>query len=115
MDSLLERLLDAAPVNINVVDAEGRILYINEATAACLGRSKAELLGGSDRDLLPPEQFEAIRETDREVLRTGKPARTRIRLDFPTGGKLMIDQKFPLTLPDGSIAVGGIDITLDDD
>ena len=34
MDSLLERLLDAAPVNINVVDAEGRILYINEATAA---------------------------------------------------------------------------------
>lgn len=114
MESLLERLLEAAPVNIYVVDAEGRILYINEATAACLGRPKAELLGGSDRDLLPPEQVEAIRETDREVLRTGKPVLARIRLDFPTGAKLMIDQKFPLTLPDGSIAVGGIAIALDD-
>lgn len=53
-------------------------------------------------------QFEAIREQDREVLRTYKPVRTCIRFDYPSGVKMMIDKKFLLTLPDRFIAIGGM-------
>jgi two-component system, cell cycle sensor histidine kinase and response regulator CckA len=46
--------LDALPLATAVKDRQGRILYINAAGAAGYGRSCVEMIGGYERDLLPP-------------------------------------------------------------
>ncbi|MEO1003704.1 MAG: PAS domain-containing protein [Cyanobacteria bacterium J06638_7] len=113
MASNLERLIDAAPAHIYLKDAEGRVLFVNQATATALAQAKEELIGGLDRDHLPPEQMATIRDHDLAVLQSGTPQSFQMKLDFPGGSKTMVDHKFPVTLEDGSTGVGGIAVVVE--
>ena len=73
-DHLIERnhLLGTVLANLDghvyLKDAEGRYLYANERVLELYGRTAAEVIGRSDRDLLPPEVAERLIAIDRYVL-----------------------------------------------
>jgi PAS domain S-box-containing protein len=63
-DSVVRRLLDAAPDAIVVVDEQGRIVLANQQTQPLFGYAKGELLGQAV-ELLIPERLRAGHEAHR--------------------------------------------------
>jgi PAS domain S-box-containing protein len=55
MDLLYRGLVDGSPAIIYVLDAEGRVVFINEAVERLLGYSKAELVGSDLIEIVVPE------------------------------------------------------------
>ncbi|RBH34584.1 hypothetical protein C3F00_046080, partial [Pseudomonas sp. MWU13-2860] len=54
-DAGLAAVVEAAPVGVLVVAADGRMLYVNSALESMFGYSKAQLLGQKVEMLLPAE------------------------------------------------------------
>lgn len=55
MDLLYRGLVDGSPAIIYVLDADGKVVFINDAVERLLGYSKAELVGGDLIDIVFPE------------------------------------------------------------
>ncbi len=76
-DALQNRniLLNAVTEGINdamfIKDIEGRYLMINMFGAAVLGRSKEEIIGKRDSDLLSPKIAQKVMQDDKQVIKTG--------------------------------------------
>lgn len=70
----MERLIDAAPDAILVIDREGRILKVNDETARMLGYSQAALLG-HDVEMIVPDRFRSRHRAQRA--RYGEAPATR--------------------------------------
>jgi two-component system sensor histidine kinase/response regulator len=71
---LLRQLLDALPDPVFFKDAEGRYLRINRTLAAWYGlKDPAEAEGKSDADFYPEGFARATTETERLIMRTGRP------------------------------------------
>jgi two-component system, cell cycle sensor histidine kinase and response regulator CckA len=69
----LRACLDALPLATVVKDRHGRFLYVNAAAAAGYGKSCASMIGGTERDLLPPgNHIDQILAHDREVFESGR-------------------------------------------
>jgi PAS domain S-box-containing protein len=69
----LQACLDVLPLATVVKDRQGRFLYVNAAAAAGYGRSCAAMIGGNERDLLPPgNHIDQILAHDREVFESGR-------------------------------------------
>lgn len=60
------------PDPIFVKDREHRLVLVNDAECALAGRSREEMLGGTDYDFFPKEQVDIFWENDEIVLTTGK-------------------------------------------
>jgi len=70
----LQSLIDAAPDNLWVKDAESRFVIANRATALRMGHaSTQELIGKSDLELCPWETAQKYLADEREVIETGRP------------------------------------------
>ena len=52
LDPQVQRIADALPIRISYVDAQERLLFVNEAYAQSLGRDRATLYGRSMSDVL---------------------------------------------------------------
>ncbi|MCA9284167.1 MAG: PAS domain S-box protein [Phycisphaerales bacterium] len=72
---LLRAVTDESDDAVFVKDPEGRYLMANPALAQIVGRSVDQILGQSDEALFRPEDAVAMRETDRQVMESGEPAR----------------------------------------
>lgn len=70
--ALLETVVEGAPDPIFAKDAQGRYVLANAPAARALGTPREALPGRRARDLLPPEQAEAMERVDREVVETGR-------------------------------------------
>jgi two-component system, cell cycle sensor histidine kinase and response regulator CckA len=69
----LRACLDALPLATVVKDRQGRFLYVNAAAAAGYGKSCASMIGGTERDLLPPgNHVDQVLAHDREVFDSGR-------------------------------------------
>ena len=55
MDLLYRGLVDGSPAIIYVLDADGKVVFINEAVERLLGYSKAELVGSDLIEIVVPE------------------------------------------------------------
>jgi PAS domain S-box-containing protein len=67
LDSIVENI----PSMVFVKDAEElRFLHANKATEQLLGRSRDELIGKTEFDLLPEEQAVAVTRVEQEVIRS---------------------------------------------
>ena len=77
--ALLHAILTNTSDSIFVKDLEGRYLAINSVGAAALHRTPDEVIGRTNADLLPAPIADALRESELEVLRTGRTAQ---REDF---------------------------------
>ena len=79
------QVLDAVPLAILALDAEGIIIYWNEAAERLLGWSAAELVGRRSRDVLLEEDDRAQVDGIRDYLLAGKPYRGEFRVRRPDG------------------------------
>jgi PAS domain S-box-containing protein len=103
-DNLLTRFADAHDDLVFIKDAEGRYLLVNEANAAFFGRSKREIVGRVDGDLMPADAAARCRLTDLEAMRNGGVSLAEEEVD----GHVYETRKFAVDLGDGGIAVGGL-------
>ena len=70
----MQSLIDAAPDNLWVKDAESRFVIANRATALRMGHpSTRDLVGKSDLELCPWETAQKYLADEREVVETGRP------------------------------------------
>ncbi len=58
--------------HVFVKDRDLRFTYVNDAFARSQGLDPEEIIGKTDFDLFPPEEAEAYREADRQVLESGE-------------------------------------------
>ena len=77
-------LADNVPDSVERLDREFRHLYINAAGAALVGRTPAEVIGKTNRELGVPDPTASLWEE-------------RIRTVFETGEPLEVEDSFPTT------------------
>ncbi|MDE2490391.1 MAG: PAS domain-containing protein, partial [Elusimicrobia bacterium] len=68
----LERILNAVADPIFVKDREHRLVLVNEAFCALIGRPRESLLGRADADFMPAAQAEIFARQDDAVFDTGR-------------------------------------------
>ena len=92
----LQQFLEMAPLATYVKNRQGQYIEVNPATCQLLGRPKTEIIGRTDRDILPKETADALREGDREVLTKGKPV--CIESEVRLGGQsvYLVTTKYPV-------------------
>jgi PAS domain S-box-containing protein len=112
---LLRTLIENMPDAIYAKDTESRYILVNQAMAAGVNMSPAQLLGCTVFDCYPPEQARHFFDDDREVMRSGRAliGREEVALDRSTGGqRWMLTTKVPLRDGEGRI-VGIVGISRD--
>ena len=72
---LLQTVLDNVGSCIYMMDAEHRYLYVNREVQQLFGRSLAEIVGHSDREIFSGEVLDALWAFDEEVLSSGRHLR----------------------------------------
>ena len=72
-ESLLRAVIDGIGDTVLVKDHEGRYLLVNPAGARALGRPASDIIGKTDRDLLPAPQAEAMADHYRRILAGAAP------------------------------------------
>lgn len=73
--SVLHTIIEGTTDAIFMKDVEGRYLMVNSAASLLLGRPEEEIIGKTDRELLPPQIAEILEEHDRQVI-TGRQTLT---------------------------------------
>jgi PAS domain S-box-containing protein len=113
IDFLLQ-VLNAVQTPVFVKDELFRFSFFNDAFCALLGRTRAELLGRTDFDVVPPEQATIFRNIDVEILASGIPHENEEALTNQSGTQFwIVTRKSLLEIPGrGRYIVGVIsDIT----
>jgi hypothetical protein len=92
------------PSNVGYDDREGRFLYATPALAAYMGMTPDQLIGRTWYEIgVPPEAVQALEETRRRVLETGRSANQKTSLQI-AGTKRESEFAFkPVIGEDGSI------------
>jgi PAS domain S-box-containing protein len=75
MDLLYRGLVDGSPAIIYVLDADGRVVFINDAVERLLGYSRAELAGSDLIDIVVPEDRQLAYWPLRERRRASRATR----------------------------------------
>ena len=87
-----------------IKDEKFRYILINDAICKFFGRTKEEIIGKSDQDLIPQVSLEDVLESDLKVLNEG----VTITLQEKIGDKIYEATKFPTKLDDETYGIGGI-------
>ncbi len=96
----LERLLNGIPHSVLVKDRAHRLLLVNDAMCALIGRPREELLGRTDHDFLPAEQASGYQAVDNEVFATGEEREVEEELTAADGTvHVLRTRKCLVTLP----------------
>ncbi|HLP01485.1 MAG TPA: SpoIIE family protein phosphatase [Opitutaceae bacterium] len=84
---ILHALMDTIPDRIYFKDLESRFVRVNASHATWLGaKSPTEMVGKTDADFFAPAHAQLARETELEIIRTGKPSIRQIeRLELKDG------------------------------
>ena len=89
-----------------VKDANGRYLFVNEPSAEFLHRTKDEIVGHTDAEVMSESDAERTLKYDREVLDSGKPTkREDSGIDLLTGKRYVVwTARHPLRNRRGDVA-----------
>ena len=99
-------MVEHSPDLIYVLDADGRLRFVNRRLEERLGYAKSELLGRPFTTLLFPEEHEALRQALAQRRRAGDRT-VELRLRAKEGEPVFVDNGFfPLELETWSIAAG---------
>ena len=83
----LELIIDNVPATIFVKQAsDRRYVLVNRAGEKFWGISRADMIGKTADDILPPDEAAAIVARDDELLRSGQPIFDEREVRTPTGG-----------------------------
>ncbi len=73
LGGIFESFLENSPALVTVFDQEGRYLLVNHATVQAIGLPKAQIVGQTFADLLPPDTASRFMERVQEMMETGRP------------------------------------------
>jgi diguanylate cyclase (GGDEF)-like protein/PAS domain S-box-containing protein len=94
-------LLNAISEAVFLLDTDGRVLFANDAIAARLGTTTAEMTGRSIYDLVPPELAAYRRQMVEQVIATGKPI---FRMHDRRDDHVLDNYLYPVFGADGKVA-----------
>jgi PAS domain S-box-containing protein len=89
--SFLHCLINSLPDFAFYKNAEGTYLGCNQAFAAFVGRSEAEIIGRNDLEIFATPMAQNIQRRDRQVLITGKAQRNEDWVTYLDGEKRLLD------------------------
>ncbi|WP_437753572.1 PAS domain-containing protein [Sorangium sp. So ce1389] len=110
--TLLEAIIDNAPLLIYARDTEGRFTVANRQIEAALGKPKGALLGRMQREFASEEITARFDAQDREVLASTAPLVVEDRVEMPDGTHVYMTTKFALRDDEGK-ATGVCGISAD--
>ena len=84
-DAMLRAFVDESPTCKWVTAPDGRIVYVNRAMAAALGRPVREILGRTHADLLPPKLARLAQDRIQSVRTTGQSSMSFEEIEAPHG------------------------------
>jgi PAS domain S-box-containing protein len=111
---LLARIVDAVTNPIFVKDEQHRLVVVNDAFCALLGRTRADIVGRTDFDFVPAEEARIFQAKDKIVLQTGTPDENEESLTNAAGIRhWIVTRKSLIRTPDGGRYIVGVitDIT----
>jgi len=112
---LLDAVLSASPDHIYMFDRGGRICYVNQAAAAAFGRSIAEIVGKTSREIgLPAVITDAGMTLRKSVFANGSPVTGETRWRTVNGWRDFMYTLSPVPGADGcvdAVVVTASDIT----
>jgi PAS domain S-box-containing protein len=68
----LKAVMDSISAVIFVKDHRHRLIHVNKTASALAGRTREQIVGGTDYDFFPKEQADFFWECDHQVLKTGR-------------------------------------------
>ena len=87
-----KRLLDATSDAVLMLDLDGTVVYANQSAGQQLGRDSTDLLGGSIRDHVHPDDAETMADAIGRLDRGEADARTlTVRLDRADGAEMPVE------------------------
>ena len=92
----LQSILDNATSLIYIKDLEGKYLLTNKQFKEYLNVSDENIIGKTDDDLSGAEQAQRFKDTDAQVIKTGKALEMEDTIERPDGTHNMLIIKFPL-------------------
>lgn len=92
----LQDIMDNSTAVVHTKDIEGRYVLVNRRHEEYFGRSKAEIVGKTPRDLYPAETADALLENDRQVIVTRRPMQFEEVVRSKEGLATYLSVKFPL-------------------
>ena len=113
-ESRFRSLLSAIPDLVFFKDVNGTFVSVNAAMETRFGLTEQQLVGLSEWELFDPETAEQLRDQDRQVIETGRPATFENWITLPNGLRVLFEaSKMPILESGTVIGVLGIsrDIT----
>jgi PAS domain S-box-containing protein len=103
-ESRLAEMSDHTPALVYIKDQEGRYLFVNRYYEGVMGRRRGELLGRSDREVLPAAVADLFASSEEQVRLRGVPVECEEVLPGGADGpRTFFSVKFPLRRGDGTI------------
>src|SRR5262245_40518274 len=106
---VLAHIVDAITNPLFVKDEQHRLVVVNDAFCALLGRTRANILGRTDFDFVPAEEARIYQAKDKVVLETGAAAENEEPLTNAAGKQhWIVTRKSMIRTPDGHRYVIGV-------
>ena len=111
-DSFLQVVLDSLPISIQVKDAHGRNLLLNESAARLFGFTKHELAGRTGFDVLPEASARLLQEADEQALAEGGTVAREISIEQQGASSRLLVHAHSIKVGDEAVLVStAVDIT----
>ncbi len=105
----LRGIIRHSPLAIFTRTLDGRIKIANEEFEKFTGKTRAEIIGRADREILPPELLKPIREVDEKVKTSRQASSFELNIEDTSGDRVYYFIGFPIFNPALEIeAIGGI-------
>jgi len=92
----LQQFMEFAPLATSIKNRNGQYLQVNPAACRLMGQSRKEVVGKTDREILPREAADVLRAGDEEVLRTASEVSYDAHIEIGGDQVYISTIKFPL-------------------
>jgi PAS domain S-box-containing protein len=115
LEDRLQMLMDRAPVPIYIKDVERRYVLANKVAHEIAGLEPNDLIGRTDKDIMPPGAERQVAAADRRILDTGDTYEGEETLIVGERERTFLTTKFPFVDDTGQIAgISGISTEITD-
>ena len=112
---LLETILEHSPAVIYSKRKGGQYVYINREWEEACNLERERVLGRTDFDLFPNNIAQQFRTNDLAAMKMGRMTESEERLDTPSGERVFLSRKVPLTSSGGEVeGICGISTNITD-
>ncbi|HEY9829049.1 MAG TPA: ATP-binding protein [Stenomitos sp.] len=111
---LFESFMQNIPGTAYIKDTQGHYIYINPVGERVLNRTRTEIVGKTDFDLVPEAAAQQIHDYDRAVLSANKPIEALESLLLSESNQYWMSFKFPINDSSGKPLLAGMSFDITD-